>query len=121
MTTNNKHIYLIGFSYSGKTVVGQILARLLEQPFIDIDEEITGSQGQSVESIFSEHGESYFRDLESQKLNNISSGSSKIISTGGGIVINPENREIMRKTGFVIHLETSPQVVLERMLADSKG
>jgi shikimate kinase/3-dehydroquinate synthase len=102
-------------------VVGQILARLLEQPFIDIDEEITGSQGQSVESIFSEHGESYFRDLESQKLNNISSGSSKIISTGGGIVINPENREIMRKTGFVIHLETSPQVVLERMLADSKG
>ena len=119
MTTNDKNIYLIGFSYSGKTVVGKILARSLDRTFFDIDQEIAKSQGQSIESIFSEYGESYFRDLESQVLHDASQTNGKIVSTGGGIVIDPENREIMRKSGLIIHLETSPQVILQRMTTQS--
>ncbi len=121
MTTNKNNIYLIGFSYSGKTVVGQILARLSNRIFLDIDQEITKSQGQSIDSIFSEHGESYFRDLESQALKKASLDGGKIISTGGGIVVDPANREVMKETGLVIHLETSPQVVLQRMRAGSNN
>ena len=60
----HKNVYLVGLSYSGKTSVGLLLGQLLDRPVIDIDDEIVKEQSQSVDSIFSEYGEAYFRELE---------------------------------------------------------
>ena len=116
-----ENIYLVGLSYSGKTSVGLILGNILDRPVIDIDGEIVKDLNQSVESIFSQYGEAYFRELEKRKLTEISFTPGQIISTGGGIVIDPENRRIMAATGTIIHLETSPSVIVNRMKSSDGG
>tara|TARA_Y100000590_G_scaffold181929_1_gene207312 strand:- start:30672 stop:32342 length:1671 start_codon:yes stop_codon:yes gene_type:complete len=117
----HKNVYLVGLSYSGKTSVGLLLGQLLDRPVIDIDDEIVKEQSQSVESIFSEYGEAYFRELEKRTLSKISSTPGQIISTGGGIVIDPQNRKIMASTGTIIHLETSPNILLNRMESNNEN
>jgi len=117
---SHENVYLVGLSYSGKTSVGLILGQILDRPVIDVDDEIVKEQNLSVESIFSEYGEAHFRELEKRTLSKVSSTPKQIISTGGGIVIDPENRRIMANTGTIIHLETSPSIILNRMESNSE-
>ncbi|EJA1997043.1 shikimate kinase, partial [Listeria monocytogenes] len=80
---------------AGKTTVGNILANLADLPYIDIDEVITSEQGMSVSDIFAKYGEKEFRRLEHEKLKELAT-TKAVIATGGGIVLNPENREVLK-------------------------
>jgi shikimate kinase len=98
----------------GKTTVGKKLAKALSVGFIDTDKEIVRSHGQ-IPRIFSEHGEKYFRDLESETLKHSLIGAG-VIATGGGIVLSPENQEILSRN-FVVYLSTNGTHMRSRLLA----
>ncbi len=93
------NIILTGFSYTGKTKVGQKVAWKLGWKFIDIDEEIVRSYGKPISEIFAQDGEERFRELETKALERVSHGSKLVIATGGGAVMSAANREMMRESG----------------------
>ena len=108
------NIYLTGFSGSGKTTVGRQVASLLGWNFVDLDENIVKKAGKSIEDIFTQGSESKFRDIEDECLVNISQNTHQVVSTGGGIVVKEHNRQLMKKTGVIVCLEASPEVIFER-------
>ncbi len=110
------NIILVGFSGTGKTLVGQEVARLLGWEFIDTDAEIEGSVGKSVRHIFAEDGESAFRALEKRALREACSGGDRVISTGGGAPVDPENRELMLSSGHVVCLDALPETIHGRLV-----
>lgn len=113
----NKHIILIGMMGSGKSAVAKELAHQIGWPCIDTDTAIEQQQGKSISQIFEEHGEPYFRALETQLLRQLSHGSISphIIATGGGIVITPEHLPLIRELGFVVWLTAPPEVLYIRV------
>ncbi|MCI1880810.1 MAG: shikimate kinase [Sporolactobacillus sp.] len=111
-------VILIGFMGSGKTTVGKRLADRLGCPHLDLDELIVRTSGQSISRIFAEHGESGFRELETQSL---AAALTKrgILSTGGGTPVREENRRMLIHTDVpVVLLKTAPGVILERLKRD---
>jgi shikimate kinase len=86
-------VFLIGSMGSGKTTIGQLLARKLNLPLYDMDKIIEDEQGESITCIFKSRGEDYFRTLESIQLQRMVNLGSGIISTGGGIVLEKNNRD----------------------------
>lgn len=117
----DKNIILTGFMGSGKTAVSRKLAELTGFDVIDTDQLIESEQGRTISDIFSKEGEEFFRDLETQTLENIINNQKKklIISVGGGLPIREKNRELMKKIGQVIWLKASPETVYERVKNDS--
>ena len=114
------NIYLTGFSATGKTTVGSILANLLEVRIVDIDSVIEESEGKTVPDIFSTLGEDYFRELETKCMNDISKLDRVVVSTGGGAPASNKNRAIMKSSGSVIWLKASVKTIHGR-LVDSVG
>jgi shikimate kinase / 3-dehydroquinate synthase len=113
------NIILTGFSYTGKTKVGQKVAWKLGWKFIDIDEEIVRSYGKTISEIFAKDGEERFRELETKALERVSHGSKLVIATGGGAVMSAANRELVRESGIVICLEAKPATIYRRLLKDA--
>ncbi len=112
-------IFLIGFMGSGKTHWGKLLAAKLQLPFRDLDTVIVGKENRSVPDIFSQKGEEYFRNKEKETLEEIAEeGSSFILSCGGGTPCFFNNIEFMKKTGKVVWLNTSVDVLKERLLKE---
>lgn len=110
-----KNIYLVGMMGSGKSSTGRELARLLSLSFVDLDDWIEAQARKSVNEIFESEGEAYFRKLESELLNQVSSRTDQIVATGGGVVLNPANRDVMRKSGTVFYLKASLEMLWERV------
>lgn len=105
---------------SGKSTVGKLLAKKLSRPFIDLDEVIENREMRSIPSLFEQEGERYFREQETLALMAIiASLDSFVLATGGGIVLKKMNRDIMAKSGKIIHLSVSVQEVLHRLEGDS--
>lgn len=113
------NIVLIGFMGTGKTVVSKLLAEQLGWSLIDTDELIVKKAGKTISQIFAEDGENVFRQLESDILVDLQHISNHIISTGGGIILKAENRQLLKIIGKVILLEASPQTIIERLKDDS--
>lgn len=113
-----KSIYLTGFMGAGKTTVGKALGEKLNLPVYDSDEIIIKKERRSIEKIFQENGEAYFRDLETEILRSLPTQNA-IITTGGGIVLKKENRDFMKEHGIVIFLYCSPEMIFERLKDDS--
>lgn len=115
-TVTPQNIVLIGFMGSGKSTVGRELHQRLGYPLIDMDRCIEESMGKKITEIFKEEGEAAFRDFETLQLLEISKNTdeNKIISTGGGIVIRPQNRSLLRKLGYVVWLHAPEDVIYER-------
>lgn len=111
-----RNIFLTGLSGSGKSTVGCILAQRLNKPFLDTDALIEAACGASIPSIFSQHGEDYFRDCETSALARAArTEGGAIIATGGGIVVREENRVLMREHGERIYLQVDPATALGRL------
>lgn len=115
--TKGHPIILIGLMGCGKTTVGKMLSKRTGMPLLDTDSIIEEQVGKSIPDIFREHGESHFRTLETALLRYLLEqriSPAPIISTGGGIVIRPENRTILRQLGFTIWLNVSVKALLAR-------
>jgi shikimate kinase len=118
-TKISKNIYLIGFMGAGKTSVGRVLAKKLRRDFSDLDELIEAEYGKTISRIFSEHGEDFFRDLESKKLQSVSKNSGQIVATGGGIVLRQVNWDAMQNGGITVYLKASPDALWGRIKNDT--
>ena len=110
-----KNIVLTGFMGTGKTSVGKCLAKELNLRFIDTDDLIEKEAGTNIKEIFAKFGEGYFRRLESKVINEISSHTDRIISTGGGAVVSMLNLEALKKNSIVISLMASIDTILLRI------
>jgi len=114
----HKLIWLTGYRGSGKTAVGEVLARRLGWEFIDADAYLELSAGVTIRDIFRTQGEPAFRDLESKILLELSARQDCAIATGGGAILREANRKILGDTGTVVWLRAPAQVLLERIEAD---
>jgi shikimate kinase len=112
-------VFLIGSMGSGKTTIGQLLARKLNLPLYDMDKIIEDEQGESITCIFKSRGEDYFRTLESIQLQRMVNLGSGIISTGGGIVLEKNNRDLLLNERCVIHFQVSVSNQLARLKKDN--
>ena len=117
--TRAQNIILIGFSGTGKTLVGKEVARLLDWEFLDTDDEIEERAGKPVRRIFSEEGETAFRHLETDALRKACAGEHRVISTGGGAPVDQENRAVMLERGLVVCLDASSEAIYKRLTEDS--
>lgn len=108
-------LILIGFMGVGKTSVGKKLAEKLNLKFIDTDYEIEKSENKTISQIFEDYGERYFRTLETKVLKNALKEENIIISTGGGIITNKENYEILKNEKNVIFLDASTKTIINHL------
>lgn len=113
--SKNFNIMLIGFMGTGKSSVSSKLSNLLNMKKIDTDEYIELHQNMSINEIFSNYGEEYFRECEKNVLIELSHENNMIISCGGGIILKDENIKLMKKQGKIILLTAAPEVIYERV------
>ena len=109
------NIYLVGMIGAGKSVTGKKLAALLGVGFVDLDQWIEERQHRSINEIFEKEGEFFFRTEEAVLLKEACGAGPRVVATGGGTVLRPENVERMRATGEIVFLETSLDVLWERV------
>lgn len=109
------NIVLIGYRCSGKTAVGKILAGQLRKQFLDTDVLIEQNTGSSIETIISREGWDGFRDIEKRVIEEASRKDNAIIATGGGVVMDEENVENLKRNGWIVWLNGKAQVLKERM------
>ncbi len=100
---------------SGKTTIGQLLARRLHRQFFDSDHELESRTGVSVATIFEIEGEPAFRAREAQVIDEITQHQPIILGTGGGAVLNASTREVLHARGTVIYLHSTPETSYERV------
>ncbi|MCM8756435.1 MAG: shikimate kinase, partial [Candidatus Omnitrophica bacterium] len=112
------NIYLVGFMGTGKTTVGKLLSQRLKKQFIEMDEFIEQREKMSIPEIFSQRGEGYFRKVEKDTLKDIANKKDCVVSCGGGVVIDNENMEILKRTGLVICLCADSKTIYERTAKD---
>lgn len=114
------NIILVGFSFTGKTRVAQLVSRIMGWSWLDTDEDIVKLAGKSISEIFSQDGESAFRKLEKKVLRTACSGQNKVIATGGGAVLDKQNRGLMQSSGVIVCLEASPEAIYKRLKLEIK-
>ncbi|MFF2175472.1 shikimate kinase [Lysinibacillus sp. NPDC058147] len=112
-----RKIYLVGFMGCGKSALGRRLSYLLKMPYYDMDHEIVRQQGMTIPQIFEKYGEARFREIETEFLKNFRDEAC-IISTGGGVAVNAENRKIMRRSGLVFFLDATFEDIYIRIQHD---
>lgn len=108
-------VFFVGFMGAGKTSVSRRLARLCGIASIDMDSYIERREGRRIRDIFAEDGEGHFRDLETQVLREMTQGDPVLVSCGGGVVLRPENRAILRDDGFVVFLKVQADEAKSRI------
>ena len=109
------NISLIVIKGSGKTCIGELLAKLLNMSFVDTDEQIIKTEKTSINQIFAQKGETYFREMETATLKNVLKFNNQIISTGGGIIKSDENLSLLKEKSVVFYLKASPDILFERI------
>jgi shikimate kinase len=112
--TAARNIFLIGPMGSGKTAVGKQIARLLKFPFVDSDREIETRTGADISLIFEREGEAGFRKREREAIAELTARTGVVLATGGGAVLDDENRRLLGERGWVVYLETSIAQQAER-------
>ncbi len=112
MKTN---IALIGFMGTGKTAVGQLLAKKLDRKFLELDSLIEQKAGKSIPEIFQQDGEISFRELEIEVTKEAAARENAIIACGGGLVLNKINIDRLREKARIVYLTASPRVILKRV------
>ncbi len=112
-------VWLVGMPGSGKSTVGEALARSLGCAFADVDREVEGSAGMTVEEVFAAEGEDGFRDRESTAIARLAgSEGAAVVACGGGAILDPANRDAMRASGTVVLLEAPLETLAARTGAD---
>lgn len=115
----DKKIYLCGFMASGKTTVGKALSKKLNIDYVDTDEFLVETYGQSISDIFEKYGEDYFRDLEHNIAKKTADMKCGVVSTGGGMLTFDRNGEVLKKGGTIICLVRDFDKIYEELLSDT--
>jgi shikimate kinase len=112
-------VSLIGLPGSGKSTVGRQLARRLHCPFVDSDQVLEERLGCSIRAYFEREGEERFRDMEQAVLDELTQRPYCVLSTGGGAVLRPTNRENLKSRTQVVYLKSSPDELFRRLRHDT--
>ena len=115
MIRDDRPIFLVGFMGSGKTAVGQVLARRLGWTLRDTDRMIEQREGRSIETIFRESGEAEFRELEWRVLQEVAGGRCNIVATGGGMFLQARARRLMARHGNTVWLDVPLAEAVKRV------
>jgi shikimate kinase len=110
------NLFLIGLPGSGKSTLGRELAKLLGLKIVDTDAEIIQVEGKSIEAIFADQGENYFRETEQAILKNISENDGQLISTGGGMPCFFDNMDHMNQRGISIFIDVPVETIHQRLI-----
>ena len=111
-------IYLIGYRCTGKSTTGQLLANLMGYSFLDTDRVLETRFQTSLEQMIHQRGWDYFREQEKQVLLGTGHRANIVIATGGGIVLDPENRSFLQTHGTCAWLYADGDTIVNRLLAD---
>ena len=111
------NIVLSGMPGCGKTTVSEILAKKLGFEAVDTDALIEEEHGE-ISTIFAEHGESYFRNLETEAVKRVAALDGAVIATGGGCLLRPENVELLKTSGKIFYLKTEVAELVDRLKGD---
>jgi len=117
MTPSN-NIFLVGLMGAGKSTIGRHLAKSLGLEFVDSDHEIERRTGASIPLIFDVEGESGFRQREKKVIDELSLRNGIVLATGGGVVLDPDNRARLRERGRVVYLYATVEQLLARTAKD---
>ncbi len=109
------NIVLVGFMGTGKSTVGRVIAQKLGFHFIDTDDVIEQTSKAKIFDIFAEHGEVYFRDLESQAVESVALMKNQVVATGGGVVLRSSNIDLLRTGGPIFCLNATPKAIWDRV------
>ena len=109
-----QNLFLVGPMGAGKSAVGRQLARLLHLDFVDSDEEVESRTGVDIPFIFEKEGEAGFRRREATVIDDLSQQEGIVLATGGGAIMDPQNRNHLGARGFVVYLRTSVDQQLSR-------
>jgi shikimate kinase len=112
------HLVLVGPMGAGKTTLGRRIASARGMAFVDLDREIETRAGADIPTIFANEGEAGFRRREREALAAALAGPGCVLATGGGAVLDADNRALMRRRGFVIHLQIDVEAQLARLAGD---
>jgi len=114
-----KKVALIGMPGAGKTTVGRALARLLDLRFLDSDKELVSRTGVSIATIFEIEGEASFRRREAALIAELLNEGDVVLATGGGAILNPDTRAVMRQSALVVYLRATIDALLDRTQRDT--
>ncbi|MFN4119074.1 shikimate kinase [Acidovorax sp.] len=110
---------LVGMPGSGKSTIGRQLAHRVGVPFIDVDHRLEQHLGMSIRQFFEAEGEARFRDEEAALLSHLAQQpGGMVLSTGGGAVLRPDNRSVLRRFGHVLYLRASAEEIYKRIKHD---
>lgn len=115
-----QNIILIGPMGSGKSTIGNILAKKLGRDFLDSDHFIEDRTGVDIARIFDIEGENGFRDRESSALEDLLGQDNQVVATGGGSVLRKENQALLRSKGYIVFLDTTVNQQMQRLCRDKK-
>jgi len=109
------NLFLVGLPGAGKSTLGRQLARRMHKRFVDADHELEQRLGVSIPTIFEIEGEAGFRDREEATIAELTRLEDVVLSTGGGAVLRPTNRRLLRENGTVIYLHAEPPMLWTRL------
>ena len=115
---NADNLFLIGYRCAGKSSVGRLLAARLGRSFVDTDSLVVSENGMSIREIVDSRGWEVFRRLENMALEQVCTVDRRVVATGGGIVLDGDNVNLMKRSGRIIWLRASPETVKARMVQD---
>ena len=114
-TLAGRSIVLVGLMGAGKSTIGRRLAQKLGLEFVDADAAIEQAAGKSVQDIFADHGESYFRDGERKVIARLLDSGPQVLATGGGAFMNPETRRLIAERGIAVWLKADLSLLMKRV------
>ncbi len=112
------NVFLIGPMGAGKSTIGRHLAELLDKSFLDSDHEIEARTGASISLIFEIEGEAGFRRRETSVIDELTQQQDIVLATGGGVVLNEDNRQVLCSRGVVVYLHAPLEALLKRTHKD---
>ena len=118
---NRTPLYLVGFRCTGKSTVGKILADLLGRPFLDTDRMVERKENRTITQLVHQRGWTCFREMEKQALFDTRHFVAPVVATGGGIVLDPENRSFIQAQGICVWLWADAATTLGRICSDQEN
>lgn len=115
--SDSANLTITGFMGTGKSTVGSIFAERLGRPFVDMDERLEAELGKTIAEVFADDGEEVFRLAEARLCQQLAGETGLVIATGGGALVNDENRQVLAESGPIVCLTAGIDTVLERVEA----